>query len=148
MEIFLGSDHAGFELKEKIQKFLQSKDYIVTDCGPDVYDPMDDYPDFISRVAENVSNNSDAKGIILGRTGQGEAIVANRFARVRAVVYYGGKEDIVRMSREHNDANIISFGAQFMTYEEVVHAITMWLAIPFSGDERHLRRINKIEEYD
>lgn len=147
MEIFLGSDHAGFELKEKIQQFLTSKGYVVTDCGPDVYDPLDDYPDFISQVARNVSKNKQAKGIILGRTGEGEAVVANRFPNVRATVYYGGTEDVIRMSREHNDANIFSLGAQFLSYDDVTRAITIWLEAPFSGAERHVRRIHEIEKY-
>jgi ribose 5-phosphate isomerase B len=149
MEIFLGSDHAGFELKAQIREFLlaSGKDYIVTDCGPEVFDPMDDYPDFISRVAENVSQNHNTKGIILGRTGQGEAMVANRFPHVRAAVYYGGVQEIIRMSREHNDANVFSLGAQFLSFEEVKHAITLWLDTPFSGEERHVRRIMEIEKY-
>jgi len=147
MEIFLGSDHAGFELKEKIKSFLQSKDYAVTDCGPDVYDPMDDYPDFISQVARNVSKSREAKGIILGRTGEGEAVVANRFSRVRATVYYGRNDEIIKMSRDHNDANILSLGAQFLSYEEVIHAINLWLETPFSHAERHIRRIQEIERY-
>jgi ribose 5-phosphate isomerase B len=147
MEIFLGSDHAGFELKEKIQKFLLSKNYMVTDCGPDVYDPMDDYPDFISRVAENVSNNREAKGIILGLSGQGEAIVANRFPHVRAAVYYGGPDEIIRLSREHNDANILSIGSKLLSVEQVIRAISLWLETPFSEAERHIRRIQEIERY-
>lgn len=147
MEIFLGSDHAGFELKEKIQKFLLSKGYIVTDCGPDVYDPMDDYPDFISRVAQNVSRSRQAKGIIFGMSGQGEAMVANRFPNVRASVYYGGAEEIIRLSREHNDANILSLGTKLLSLEEITRAITLWLETPFSGAERHIRRIREIEKY-
>src|SRR6185369_10167111 len=106
--IFLGSDHAGFELKEKIQQFLLSKNYVVTDCGPEVYDPMDDYPDFISQVAENVARSRENRGIILGLSGQGEAMVANRFPNVRAAVYYGGPTGIITLSREHNDANVLS----------------------------------------
>jgi ribose 5-phosphate isomerase B len=147
MEIFLASDHAGFELKENIKQFLITKDYIVTDCGPEVFDPMDDYPDFISRVAENVSQNSNTKGIILGRTGEGEAMVANRFPHVRATVYYGGVQEVIRMSRSHNDANIFSLGAQFLKFEEVKAAIMVWLDTPFSGEERHVRRIMEIEKY-
>jgi ribose 5-phosphate isomerase B len=148
MEIFLGSDHAGFELKEKVQKFLQSKDYVVTDCGPEVFDPMDDYPDFISRVAENVATNTEARGIIIGMSGQGEAMVANRFHNVRAAVYYGGPLEIVSLSREHNDSNVLSFGSKFLNEAQVMQVIELWLGTPFSGEDRHIRRIGKIEQYD
>lgn len=148
MEIFLGSDHAGFDLKEKIQKYLLSKNYIVTDCGPDVFDPMDDYPDFVSRVAENVSNNTENRGIIVGMSGQGEAMVANRFHGVRASVYYGGPQEILSLAREHNNSNVLSLGSKFLNEDEVMRAIDKWLDTQFSGEERHIRRIGKIENYD
>lgn len=147
MQIFLGSDHAGFEMKAKVKVFLESKGHIVTDCGPEVFDPMDDYPDFISRVAENVSKNLEAKGIVFGKTGEGEDMVANRFPNVRSVVYYGGPKDIIILSRKHNDANILSLGAEFIDKEKVNNIIELWLNTPFSGDERHIRRIKEIEDY-
>ena len=120
MKIFLASDHEGFELKEKVQKFLLDKEYEVIDCGPDVYEPLDDYPDFVSRAALEVSKDTTARAIIFGKTGQGEAMVANRFPRVRAVVYYGGEEKIITLSRAHNDANILSLGADFISEKNEV----------------------------
>ena len=147
MQIFIGSDHAGFELKEKIKAFLESKDHSVTDCGPEVFDPMDDYPDFISRVAEKKKKNVQYHGIVIGMSGQGEAMVANRFPNIRAVVYYGGPREIITLSREHNDSNILSLGAKFLKEEEVNNIIELWLSTPFSGNERHIRRIKEIESY-
>ena len=114
-KVYIGTDHAGFELKEKLIPFVKSLGYQVIDCGDTKPDEADDYPDFIAPVAKAVSLNPEHNiGIILGGSGQGEAIVANRFPNVRAIVYYGepsvfNKYEIVRLGREHNDANIISW---------------------------------------
>ena len=146
MKIHIGSDHAGYELKDVLIEHLVSRGIEVVDEGAFEYDEKDDYPDFVKKVAEEVASNPDTtKGIILGGSGQGEAIVANRFAGVRAAVYYGGPEEIVKLSREHNDANILSLGARFLTDEEAIRAVDLWLSTNFSGDERHVRRINKID---
>ncbi|MBU4480196.1 RpiB/LacA/LacB family sugar-phosphate isomerase [Patescibacteria group bacterium] len=145
-KIFLASDHAGFELKDVLIDFLISLDYEVSDQGAFEYDEQDDYPDFISKVAKKVSENPrDSKGIILGGSGQGEAIVANRFPDVRAVVYYGVNLEIIKLSRQHNDANILSLGARFLSEEEAKNSVELWLKTDFSGEERHQRRIDKIE---
>src|SRR5687768_1279975 len=105
MKVYLATDHAGFALKNKIKDFLEKEGYMVEDCGPFEYDKDDDYPDFIKLAAEKVSQDPEnSKAIILGGSGQGEAIVANKFPHVRAVVYYGGPEDIITLSREHNDS--------------------------------------------
>ena len=144
--IFLGSDHAGFELKTQIVKFLTDKGYVVVDCGPESYDPDDDYPVYISKVASHISKNPESRGIVLGKSGQGEAMVANRFAHVRAVVYYGGPQEIIALSRQHNDANVLSLGAGFLSFEEVTKMITLWLDTPFSNEERHIRRIKEIDK--
>lgn len=143
--IFLAADHAGFELKEEIKKFLFEENYKVEDRGAFELNPDDDYPDFIAPVAKAVSENPEnARGIILGGSGQGEAICANRFKNVRAAVFYGGPEEIIKLSREHNDANILSLGARFLKKEEALKAVKIWLQAPFSGDERHIRRIKKL----
>jgi len=144
--IFLATDHAGFELKEKLKTFLSKEGYEVEDLGALEFDTQDDYPDFISLAAQKVSKNPENKAIVLGGSGQGEAIVANRFPGVRAVVYYGGPVEIVSLSREHNDANILSLGARFFSYEKAEEVVKLWLETPFPGEERHQRRINKIEE--
>ena len=148
MKIFIASDHAGFELKEKLIEFLIDENgYEVIDEGAFEYDENDDYPDFISKVAQKVSGNPEQNmGIVLGGSGQGEAIVCNRFKNIRTAVYYGGNTEIIKLSREHNDANILSLGARFVSEEEAKESVKLWLETEFSEDERHIRRIKKIEE--
>jgi ribose 5-phosphate isomerase B len=121
--------------------------YEVENKGDFANDKEDDYPDFISLAAKEVSLNHENKAIILGGSGEGEAIVANRFPRVRAVAWYGESMEIVKLSREHNDANVFSIGARFVTEEKAKAGVKLWLSTKFSGDERHLRRILKIENY-
>lgn len=147
MKIYIGTDHAGFELKQKLVPFFQSLGHEVVDFGAHEFHEGDDYPDFIAPVAKEVSADPTARGIILGGSGQGEAMVANKFPHVRATVYYGGTLDIIRLSREHNDANILSLGARFLTEEEAKAAVELWLSTPFSGEERHVRRIEKIASH-
>ncbi|MFZ2831915.1 MAG: RpiB/LacA/LacB family sugar-phosphate isomerase [Minisyncoccia bacterium] len=145
MKIFIGTDHAGFELKEALLPYLRSKGHDVEDMGAYSYDALDDYPDFIRPVAEAVARDPEARGIILGGSGQGEAICANRVKGVRAALYYAGPFDIAVLSREHNNANILSLGARFVEEEEAREVIRVWLETPFSGEEKHLRRINKLD---
>lgn len=145
MKIYIGTDHAGFELKEKLVVFLKSLGHEVEDLGAHSYDAFDDYPDFIRPVAEAVAKDRPSRGIILGGSGQGEAICANRVKGVRAVVYYGGPVDIAVLSREHNDANMLSLGARFVEEGEVLEVVRVWLATPFGGGEKHARRIGKID---
>ncbi len=143
MTLFLAADHAGFELKEKLKNFLADSGYAVEDCGAYQLNPADDYPDFIAKAAAAVSKNQSDRAIILGGSGEGEAMVANRFKNVRAVVYYGGEKRIIVLSREHNDANVLALGARFLTSEQAIEAVKLWLETPFSGDARHARRIGK-----
>ena len=145
MKIFLGSDHAGFVLKSKIIDYLKSKNFEVEDKGAFNLDLNDDYPDFIRPVAEAVSKDPEARGIVLGRSGVGEAILANRFPNVRAVSWYGCDFSIIKLSREHNNANVLSLGARSISLNQAIEAVELWLATPFSGDERHVRRIAKLE---
>ena len=114
MKIFIGTDHAGFELKEALLPYLRSKGHDVEDMGAYAYDALDDYPDFSRPVAEAVARDPESRGIILGGSGQGEAICGNRVKGVRAALYYGGPFDIAVLSREHNNANILSLGARFV----------------------------------
>lgn len=160
MTIFLATDHAGFELKEKIKNDLREKGYQAEDCGAFEYNPDDDYPDTISVVAEKISKNPSDKAVIFGSSGQGEAIVANKFQNVRAVVFYGpyvpqhtidvtGKTsddpfEVVRLARAHNDANILSLGAHILSSEDASRAVDIFLQTDFSNEERHTRRIEKI----
>lgn len=146
--IYLATDHGGFELKEKIKNWLKEWGFEFEDCGAFEYNPSDDYPDFIHKAAMRISENPERdKAIILGASGQGEAMVANRYKNVRASVYYGWPEEIIRLSREHNDANVLALGASFLEDQQAKDAIRLWLETPFSHDERHLRRIKKIDQY-
>jgi len=145
--IYLATDHAGFALKEKVKKYLQDLGYGVEDFGAYRLDPDDDYPDFISKAAEAVSKDPQNRAVILGGSGQGEAMVANKFPNVRAVVYYGGM-DVIPLTREHNNANILSLGARFLTEDEAIEAVKLWLETPFTEEERHIRRIEKIKKIE
>lgn len=146
MQIYIASDHAGFELKNTLVDFVKSLGFTIVDKGPFSYDETDDYPDFVDLVAEEVLKDpNNVKGIVLGASGQGEAIVVNRHKGIRAAVYYGGPLDIVTLSREHNDANILSLGAHFLSTDDAEKAVKLWLETGFSKEERHIRRIEKID---
>ncbi len=145
MKIYLASDHAGFELKQFLGEHLLQLGFSVEDCGAHNMNPSDDYPDFIIPAAQMVAGDSNAKGIIMGGSGQGEAMCANRVKGIRAVVYYGGPDDIIKLSRQHNNANILSFGARFISEEEALIVLDVWLSLPFEGD-RHQQRIDKLDE--
>jgi len=147
MKIYCASDHAGFELKGKLLLYIKELGFEVIDQGAHTYEADDDYPDYIAMAAADVSSDPDsARGIVLGGSGQGEAMVANRFPWVRAAVYYGGATDIVTLSREHNDANVLSLGARFISDEEAREAVRLFLTTEFTAEERHVRRIKKIEQ--
>lgn len=144
--IYLGSDHRGYEMKEKIKSWLTEWGLEYIDCGPKQYDANDDYPDFVAQVAEKVAQDPIGNiGIVLGHSGQGEAMVANRRRGIRATVLYAANDEIVKLSREHNAANVLSLGASFISEDDAKHAIRLWLDTGFSGDERHVRRIGKID---
>ncbi len=161
IKIYLGADHAGYELKEKIKNWIEEWGYEYEDKGAYEYNKDDDYPDFVNQVARAVSEDAENHlGIVIGGSGQGEAMAANRHTGVRAAVFYGprtpekeaditGREsddsyEIVKLSKEHNNANVLSLAARFLTEEEAKKAVQLWLKTPFSGEERHIRRINKI----
>ena len=145
MIIHLATDHAGLDLKNSIKAYLISKNYEVIDHGAHDYDPQDDYPDFIFLCAKAVAKDTNSRGIILGGSGQGEAMAANRIKGVRAAVFYNGPDEIIKLSREHNNANVLSLGARFMSEEEIYKIINIWLEEPFGGD-RHQRRIDKLDQ--
>lgn len=135
-------------MKRELIPSLNDSGFDVFDCGPEEYVHDDDYPDYVSIVAGYISKNPDGRGIVIGWSGQGEAMVANRFPRVRCAVFYGGSKHVLTLSREHNNANILSLGSNFITTSEAKDAVLLWLNTKFSGDERHVRRIKKIEKYD
>ncbi len=149
MKIYLATDHAGFNLKEEVKGYLEEKGVELYDCGALTFEPGDDYPQFIALAAEKVQHDSmhePSMAIIFGGSGQGEAIVANRYRHVRAVVYAGGNLELVKLGREHNDANVLSVGARFITKEEAFQAIELFLSTPFSHEERHSERVIQIDE--
>lgn len=143
MTIHLATDHAGFLHKEAVKEYLISVGMEVIDYGALELVESDDYPDFILPAAMAVAQDLESMGIIFGGSGQGEAMAANRVPGVRAAVYYGGPADILTLSREHNNANILSIGAHFVSVEEALQAVQLWLATSFSNDERHVRRLGK-----
>ena len=141
--IVLAADHAGFELKEHVKRFLIKKGYDIKDFGALEYDGLDDYPDFILPAAKYISKHK-LIGIIFGGSGQGEAMAANRIKRIRAAVFYNGPNEIVELSRLHNNANILSIGARFVSSQEVEKVIELWLSTDFE-EGRHKKRINKLD---
>lgn len=151
--IHIGADHAGFELKEAVKLFLEKKHYEVVDHGAYEYDEDDDYPEFCGSVAREIAIDPELMGVVIGGSGQGEAIACNRFAGVRAVVFNGqyepsdGREvpEEIVTSRQHNDANILSLGARFLSEEEALEAVELWLDTEFSGEERHIQRIEQLD---
>lgn len=143
--MYLAADHAGFQLKEEIKKYLRELGMEGEDLGAYRFNPDDDYPDFIIPVAKKVGEDpTNNRGIVFGGSGQGEAMAANKVKGIRAAVYYGGPLDIVKLSRQHNNANILSLGARFLTPQQAKEAVKIWLDTAFEGG-RHQRRILKIE---
>lgn len=144
--LYLAADHAGFAHKQAIMEWLISESCVVIDVGAFTFDPLDDFPDAIVVAAAAVSAAPQTRAaIIFGGSGQGEAMVANRFAGVRATVYYGGPDEIMTLSREHNDANILSIGARFVSIDDSKKVIWEWLHAPTSSDDKYHRRNRKIE---
>jgi len=147
MLIYIGADHRGFELKEILKKFLQENGYEVIDVGNDHYDKNDDYPDFAALAAHAVSQDSiNRRGILICGSGAGMNIVANKFESVRAVSINNSEQ--AKLSRNDGDSNIISLSADFIDKEKAEDILRVWLKTPFSGDERHKRRLKKIMEIE
>lgn len=165
MNVYIATDHTGYALKEKIKKFLTEEGYAVEDCGAYTYDKDDDYPDFVGKAANQVSKDPEnSRGIVIGGSGEAEMMVANKYKGVRCGLFYtpaipvtaadvtgrmsSDPFEIIRLTREHNNANMLSLSARFLTEEDALKAIKLWLEIPFPGDERHVRRIEKIKNIE
>ncbi len=147
MIIHLATDHAGFGHKEAVSAWLKESGFEVVDHGASVYDELDDFPDFISKAAKAVDEGSaEDRGIIFGGSGQGEAMMANSYPRVRAAVFYGGEESLPVLSRLHNDSNVISIGARFVEINQTKKVIWDWLHANALEDEKYQRRNQKMEE--
>lgn len=143
MKIYVASDHAGFYLKKQLVQYLKVKGFEVEDIGAFELDEKDDYPDFIFPCAQKVSSDTGSLGIVIGGSGNGEAIAANKIKGIRAAVFNGGSFEIARLAREHNDANILSLGARFLSPGDAKKAVSVWIEAKFEGG-RHQRRIDKI----
>lgn len=161
MKIALTTDHAGFEAVQQLKVYLESLGHEFVDYGPKSFDAEDDYPDFMFPAAHAVASGECERGIILGGSGQGEAIAANRVKGIRAALFYGpavaktaidaegtmsaDPYEIIKLSRQHNNSNILSLSGRFLTLEEMKEAIKIWLETPFTEIERHQRRIQKLD---
>lgn len=146
MRVHLGSDHAGLELKEHLLGWLRDNGHEPVDHGPFVYDAVDDYPVFCLRAAEGVAKDPGSLGVVIGGSGNGEQIAANKVEGVRAALVWNA--DTAVLAREHNDANVISVGGRMHSVDEMTHFVDVFLRTPFSGDERHVRRIAMMSAYE
>jgi len=147
MVIHLATDHAGFGHKEVVAAWLKESGFEVVDHGAHDYDELDDFPDFISKAAEAVNNGSaEDRGIIFGGSGQGEAMMANSYPRVRAAIFYGGEESLPVLSRLHNDSNMLAIGARFVDANQAKKIIWAWLHAEALDEEKYRRRNHKMEE--
>jgi ribose 5-phosphate isomerase B len=146
MRVYLGSDHAGFELKAFLITELTAAGYQVTDCGPDSYQPDDDYPPYCIGTAQRVVADAGSLGVVIGGSGNGEQIAANKVAGVRAALGYD--RQTATLARQHNDANVLGIGARMHEQSEAVAIVTAFLQTPFSGDPRHVRRIAMLSAFE
>lgn len=144
--IFLGADHGGYQLKEELKKYLAGGGIKIEDVGAAILDPKDDYTDFIIPVARKVASDPNSLGIIIGRSGNGEAIVANKIKGARAALCLN--EKMAEKARDHNNANVLSLGADYISLEDAKKIVQKFLDTPFSNEERHVRRFKKIEEIE
>ena len=150
MKIHIGTDHAGLDFKNTITQHLTQQGHQVTDHGAYEFNPEDDYPAFCIATAEAVMadeiDGNQSLGVVFGGSGNGEQIAANKVNGIRAALVWN--EDTAKLARQHNNANVISIGARQHTQEEALHLIDLFINEPFSGDERHVRRISQIKEYE
>ena len=146
MRIHIGSDHAGLELKAELVKHLSSKGHDVTDHGPHEYDALDDYPDFCIPAAQAVANDPLSLGIVLGGSGNGEQIAANKVKGIRAALAWS--IETAKLAKEHNNANVVAVGGRMHEISFVKEIIDAFINEPFSNDERHVRRIKKISDFE
>lgn len=146
MRVYLGSDHAGFDLKTKLIEWLASASHEPIDCGPKTYVPDDDYPDYVMRAAAGVAGDPGSLGIVIGGSGNGEQIAANKIPGIRAALAW--TTETAQLAREHNDANVLSLGARMYSIEDAVGFAKTFVATRFSGEPRHARRLKMIADYE
>jgi ribose 5-phosphate isomerase B len=146
MRVYLGADHAGYELKVHLVNYLSKQGYEVTDVGPHVFDPEDDYPAYCLHTAAKVVADQGSLGIVIGGSGNGEQIAANKVKGVRAALAWS--TETARLAREHNDANVVAIGGRMHPMAEALSFAETFLATQFSGSERHRRRIAMLTDYE
>ncbi|GHB23397.1 ribose-5-phosphate isomerase [Streptomyces viridiviolaceus] len=146
MRVYLGSDHAGYELKNHLVEWLKAAGHEPVDCGPHIYDAQDDYPPFCLRAAERTAADEGSLGIVIGGSGNGEQIAANKVKGVRAALAWS--EETAELGRQHNNANVVAVGARMHSLEDATKFVETFLKTPFSGDERHVRRIDMLSSYE
>ena len=146
MRIHIGSDHAGLELKNELLAHLVNSGHDVTDHGPYDYDALDDYPDFCIPAAQAVAKDPTSLGVVIGGSGNGEQISANKVKGIRAVLAWS--IETAKLGKEHNNANVVSIGGRMHTIDQCKEIIDAFIATPFSNDERHIRRINKMSKFE
>lgn len=146
MRVYLGSDHAGLELKAALAASLREAGHEPVDCGPAAYDPDDDYPVYVMRAARGVAGDPGSLGIVIGGSGNGEQIAANKVPGIRAALAWS--DDTARLARQHNDANVLSLGARQYSLQEAVEFAKVFVSTPFSGEPRHARRLAMITDYE
>src|SRR6187401_3237535 len=146
IRVHLGSDHAGFELKRTLVDWLGAHGYEPVDHGPLAYDGDDDYPPYVLAAAAAVAAEAGSFGIVLGGSGNGEAIAANKVPGIRAALAW--TETTARLAREHNDANVLSLGVRQYSADEAIEFVATFLETPFSGEERHVRRLAQVTDYE
>ena len=146
MRVYLGSDHAGYELKTRLVEWLASAGHEPVDCGPSSYVADDDYPVYVMRAAQGVIGNPGSLGIVIGGSGNGEQIASNKIPGIRAAVAW--TDETAQLARAHNDANVLSLGARMYTIEEAVGFARVFVSTPFSGEPRHARRLAMIADYE
>lgn len=146
MRVYLGSDHAGFELKAALVEWLTKAGHEAVDCGPSSYDPADDYPPYVMRAASGAVNDPGSLGIVIGGSGNGEQIASNKIRGVRAALAWS--DETAQLARLHNDANVLSLGAREYPIEAAVGFAKVFVETAFSGEERHVRRLSEIAAYE
>ncbi len=146
MRVYLGADHAGFELKNQIAEHLRGAGHDVVDCGAFVYDALDDYPSFCIDAAKKVVADPGSLGIVIGGSGNGEQIAANKVKGARCGLAWS--VETAQLTRQHNDAQLIGIGGRMHSVEDALAIVDAFIATPFSGDPRHQRRIDTLLDYD
>ena len=146
MKLFIASDHGGYNLKQELKEYLNNLGHTVEDLGAHTLDPSDDYSDFVIPLAQKVAQNPQSLGVAIGRSGNGEAMAANKVKGIRTAL--ATNQEMAKKAKEHNNANILSLGADYINSDQAKEIVKAFLDTSFSADERHIRRLGKIAAYE